>query len=184
LDHDRRPPRRMARLDRPAVRRHRPGPRTGRAGTRALRRRAGRRRLRRAERLGAPRAMKNVQVDWDRWPVREHLAENHRQPHPGDDAVIAHHAAFWRRFGPGELGRTLEFGAGPNLYPLLLAAGASRCVEAVDRSAACVAYLESQLRDGPDESWLPFYARCRELNATLPSDLSQALLRVQVVHGD
>jgi hypothetical protein len=122
--------------------------------------------------------------NWDRWPVEQYLAENYRQLHPGDDAVIAHHAAFWRRFAPGELGRTLEFGAGPNLYPLLLAAGASRCIEAVDCSAACVTYLESQLRDGPDGSWLPFYARCRELDPTLPGDLSQALSRVRVAHGD
>jgi hypothetical protein len=122
--------------------------------------------------------------DWDRWPVEEYLAENYRCLHPADDAVIAHHSAFWRRFAPGELGRTLEFGAGPNLYPLLLAAAASRHIDAVDRSAAGVAYLESQLRDGPDESWLPFYARCRELNPALPADVSQALLRVRVVHGD
>jgi hypothetical protein len=128
--------------------------------------------------------MRDAQADWDRWPVGDYLAENYRQLHPSDDAVIAHHSAFWRRFAPGELARSLEFGAGPNLYPLMLAAAASRRVDAVDRSAACVAYLESQLRDGPDASWLPFYARCRELNATLPTDLSEALARVRVVHAD
>jgi hypothetical protein len=128
--------------------------------------------------------MRNAQADWDRWPVADYLAENYRRLHPSDDAVIVHHSAFYRRFAPGELARSLEFGAGPNLYPLLLAAGASRRIDAVDRSAACVAYVESQLRDGPDESWLPFYARCRELNPALPDDLSEALLRVRVVHGD
>ena len=128
--------------------------------------------------------MKNAHPDWDRWPVDEYLAENYRWLHPADDAVIAHHSAFWRRFAPGALARTLEFGAGPNLYPLLLATGASRHIDAVDLSAAGVAYLESQLRDGPDESWLPFYARCRQLNPALPGDVSQALLRVRVVHGD
>lgn len=128
--------------------------------------------------------MRNTEADWDRWPVGDYLAENYRRLHPSDDAVIAHHSAFWRRFAPGGLARSLEFGAGPNLYPLLLAAGASRRIDAVDRSAACVAYLESQLRDGPDESWLPFHARCRELNPALPADLCTALMRVRVVHGD
>jgi hypothetical protein len=128
--------------------------------------------------------MRNAQADWDRWPVGDYLAENYRQLHPCDGAVLVHHSAFYRRFAPGELARSLEFGAGPNLYPLMLAAAASRRVDAVDRSAACVAYLESQLRDGPDASWLPFYARCRELNATLPTDLSEALARVRVAHAD
>jgi hypothetical protein len=126
----------------------------------------------------------NAAVDWDRWPVEHYLAENYRELHPSDDAVLAHHSAFYRRFAPGEAAVSLEFGAGPNLYPLMLAAGASRRIDAVERSAANLAYLTDQLANGPDPSWLPFWARCRELNPALPDRLAAALSRVRVVPGD
>jgi hypothetical protein len=129
-------------------------------------------------------SVRNRTVDWDRWPVADYLAENYRELHPSDAAVLAHHSAFYRRFAPGELGRTLEFGAGPNLYPLMLAGSASRRVDAVERSAANVNYLTAQLRTGPDPSWTPFYARCRQLNPALPGELTEALARVHVVPGD
>ena len=41
-----------------------------------------------------------------------------------------------------------------------------------------------QLSDGPDASWLPFYALCRELDPALPVTLPAALARIRVVHGD
>jgi hypothetical protein len=127
---------------------------------------------------------RNDSADWDAWPVQTYLAENYRELHPCDAAVIAHHSAFYRRFPPGSLRRTLELGAGPNLYPLMLAAAASRRIDAVERGAAAVAYLRGQLRDGPDESWQPFYARCRELNPALPAGLPDALVRVRVVRAN
>ena len=77
-----------------------------------------------------------------------------------------------------------EFGAGPNLYPLILAAAASRRVEAVDASAGNIAYLERQIQCGPDASWLPFHALCRRLNPDLPATLAGALAHVNVVHAD
>jgi len=125
----------------------------------------------------------NSAVDWGRWPVSHYLAENYRELHASDDAVIVHHSAFYRRFPPGGLSRTLEFGAGPNLYPLILAGAASQRVDAVDRSAACLAYLIGQQRYGPDPSWGPFHARCRELNPDLP-DLATVLSRVLVLPGN
>ncbi|OLB81056.1 MAG: methyltransferase [Actinobacteria bacterium 13_2_20CM_2_71_6] len=126
----------------------------------------------------------NALADWDRWPVADYLAENYRVLHPSDDAVLVHHSAFYRRFAPGELAATLEFGAGPNLYPLMLAAAASQRIDAVERSAANVRYLAGQLRAGPDPSWAPFYARCRELNPALPPDLTEALSRVRAIEAD
>jgi hypothetical protein len=126
----------------------------------------------------------NAEADWDRWPVGDYLAENYRQLHPSDDAVLVHHSAFYRGFAPGGLARSLEFGVGPNLYPLMLAAAASRRIDAVDRSLACLAYLAEQLRTGPDPSWLPFYARCRQLNPALPADPAAALSRVRPIHAD
>jgi hypothetical protein len=127
--------------------------------------------------------VRNSAVNWDRWPVSHYLAENYRKLHASDDAVIVHHSAFYRRFAPGELSRTLEFGAGPNLYPLILAGAASQRIDAVERSAACVAYLLGQQRYGPDPSWEPFHARCRGLNPDLP-DLATVLSRVLVVPGN
>ncbi|MWA09557.1 class I SAM-dependent methyltransferase [Streptomyces sp. BA2] len=127
---------------------------------------------------------RNDDVDWDSWPVQDYLGENYRELHPSDAAVIAHHSAFYRQFVPGSAARSLEFGAGPNLYPLMLAAAASRRIDAVEASAAGVAYLTRQLERAPDDSWLPFHALCRRLNPDLPSTLPGALAGVRVVHGD
>jgi hypothetical protein len=129
-------------------------------------------------------AWRNDDTNWDRWPVSDYLAENYRELHPIDAAVLEHHSEFYRGFAPDSIDRSLEFGAGPNLYPLMLAAAASRHIDAVDRSAANLAYLTRQLRNGPDPSWEVFYARCRELNPALPASLADALSRVRVICGD
>jgi SAM-dependent methyltransferase len=131
--------------------------------------------------MGAP--WHNRDVDWDRWPVADYLDEIYREVRSDDDAVLVHHSAFYRRFPPGHFGRTLELGAGPNLYPLMVAAAASRDIEVVEPSAASVAYLEGQLRDGPDASWQVFYRRCRKLQPELPATLGEALARVRVRRG-
>lgn len=131
-----------------------------------------------------PAATFNDDVDWDSWPVEDYLAENYRTLHPSDAAVIAHHSAFYRSFAAGSVARSLEFGAGPNLYPLMLAGAASRRIDAVEASAAGVAYLARQLDGVPDASWQPFYALCRRLNPALPATLPQALAPARVVHGD
>ncbi|MFD8307610.1 class I SAM-dependent methyltransferase [Streptomyces sp. NPDC059690] len=126
----------------------------------------------------------NDDVDWDRWPVADYLAENYRDLHPSDAAVIAHHSAFYRRIPPRSLRRSVEFGAGPNLYPLILAAAASRRIDAVEAGAGNIAYLERQILYGPDASWLQFHALCRRLNPDLPATLAAALADVHVVHAD
>ncbi|MGW7265323.1 class I SAM-dependent methyltransferase [Streptomyces sp. NPDC054842] len=126
----------------------------------------------------------NNDVNWDTWPVDDYLAENYRELHPSDAAVIAHHSAVYRGFKPNALASTVEFGAGPNLYPLMLAGAASRRIDAVEAGAANVGYLRRQLDGGPDVSWLPFHALCRRLNSALPADPAQALSRVRVVHRD
>ncbi|GAA3934817.1 hypothetical protein [Actinoplanes auranticolor] len=125
----------------------------------------------------------NRDVDWDRWPVTDYLDEIYRDVQPDDDAVLVHHSAFYRRFSPGHFGRSLELGAGPNLYPLMLAAAVSRDIEVVEPSAASVGYLTRQLRDGAEESWQRFYRRCRELQPELPATLAEALARVRVRRG-
>ncbi|MEU5213142.1 class I SAM-dependent methyltransferase [Streptomyces sp. NPDC020742] len=132
----------------------------------------------------SPAPVRNDDADWDRWPVLDYLAENYREIHPCDAAVIRHHSAFYRQFAPGSVARSLEFGAGPNLYPLMLAGAVSRRVDAVELSRANVAYLTDQLDQGPDTSWQAFYAFCRDLDPALPPTLTEALSRVRVTHGD
>lgn len=126
----------------------------------------------------------NDDVDWDRWPVQDYLTENYRELHPSDAAVIAHHSDFYRRFPADGIGRSVEFGAGPNLYPLMVAAAASRHIDAVEAGASNVAYLRRQVDEGPEASWLPFHALCRRLNPALPATPAASLTRVNVIHRD
>lgn len=127
--------------------------------------------------------VRNADVDWDRWPVEQYLKEIYEELHPVDAAIIDHHNAIYRLLPPDSLTRSLEFGAGPNLYPLMLAAGCSRSIDAVDPSSGNVNYLRRQLREGPDDHWSDFYARCRIGNDTLPQSLADALSRVRVVQA-
>ncbi|MEU2236016.1 class I SAM-dependent methyltransferase [Streptomyces vietnamensis] len=129
------------------------------------------------------RVRRNRDADWNAWPVDDYLTENYRGLHPYDIGVIRHHAAVYRRFAPGSLSRTLELGAGPNLYPLMLAGAAARHVDALEPSAANVRYLRGQLTHGIDDSWQPFYELCRSLDPALPESCAEALRRVRIVRG-
>jgi hypothetical protein len=122
----------------------------------------------------------NRDVDWDRWPVSDYVDELYRRIQPDDDAVLVHHSAFFRQFEPGHFDHSLELGAGPNLYPLMLASAVSRDIEVVEPSAASVAYLQRQIDDGPEPSWQIFDRRCRELQPALPIN---PLSRVRVRRG-
>ncbi|MFE0652628.1 class I SAM-dependent methyltransferase [Streptomyces sp. NPDC059534] len=130
-----------------------------------------------------PRTRRNRDADWNAWPVADYLAENYRRLHPCDVGVIRHHSAVYRRHAPGSLARTLELGAGPNLYPLMLAGAAASRVDALEPSAASVRYLRHQLAHGADASWRPFYTLCRSLDPALPASCAEALSRVRVVRG-
>lgn len=127
--------------------------------------------------------LRNADVDWDSWPVQEYLAENYRVVHPSDLGVIEHHSAFYRGLGADSIGSSVELGAGPNLYPLMLAAGVSRDIHAVEPGAASVAYLTRQLREGPDPSWDPFWSVCLQRQPALPATLAEALTRVRLTHA-
>ena len=127
--------------------------------------------------------VRNADVDWDQWPVEQYLAEIYAELHPIDAAVIDHHSAYYATLAPGSVARSLEFGAGPNLYPLMLAAGCSTWIDALEPSAANLAYLRRQLSTGADDHWTAFYARCRQGNPSLPASLDSALSAVHVVPG-
>ncbi|MFE6855027.1 class I SAM-dependent methyltransferase [Streptomyces sp. NPDC057674] len=133
--------------------------------------------------MGPARVRRNQDADWDAWPVADYLAENYRRLHPCDTEVIHHHAAVYRDCAPGSLARTLELGAGPNLYPLMLAGAASRRIDALEPSAANLRYLRHQLDEGPDASWQPFYTLCRSLDPALPESGAEALRPVRVMPG-
>jgi len=130
-----------------------------------------------------PDILRNGDVDWNQWPVDDYLREIYRELHPSDDAVLVHHSAFYRTLEPDSVATSLELGAGPNLYPLMLAAAVSRRIEAVEPSAASLDYLERQLQADTDPSWTTFYERCRQLQPALPPSLAQALSRVHVRPG-
>lgn len=136
----------------------------------------------RGEQSTAP-VRRNRDADWNAWPVADYLAENYRELHPIDIGVIRHHSAVYRSHAPGSLARTLELGAGPNLYPLMLAGAAARRIDALEPSTAGVRYLRRQLAQGPDDSWGPFYALCRSLDPALPASCAEALRPVRVVQG-
>lgn len=133
---------------------------------------------------GAAQRWRNADLDWDRWPVPTYLAENYLDLHESDDAVIVHHSAVYRALARGSIDRAVELGTGPNLYPLLLASGAARHIDAVDRSVAGLGYLRRQLARAPDPIWETFWRRCRALNPGLPATMTEALARVHVRQGD
>lgn len=130
-----------------------------------------------------PEHRRNADADWDRWPVDAYVDENYRRLHPSDAAVIRHHAGVYRELVPGSIARSVECGTGPNLYPLMQAAAASRRIDAVEPGASNIAYLTRQLRYGPDPHWTAFYDLCRALDPALPARLREALARVRVVPG-
>jgi len=59
-------------------------------------------------RCGARTQQRNADADWDRWPVADYLAENYRELHPCDAAIVDHHSAFYRRFAPNSFSRYLD----------------------------------------------------------------------------
>jgi hypothetical protein len=126
---------------------------------------------------------RNADVDWNQWPVDDYLTEIYRDLHPSDEAVIRHHSAFYQTLAPDSVAASVELGAGPNLYPLMLAAAVSRHIDVVEPSAASLGYLQRQLSDGADESWHPFYRLCRALQPALPATLDEALARTAVRRG-
>ncbi|SDZ09926.1 hypothetical protein SAMN05444365_105311 [Micromonospora pattaloongensis] len=137
------------------------------------------------DRSADPAAVRrNGDADWDAWPVPDYLAENYRELHPADVAVIDHHARYYGQLPADGIDVGLEVGAGPNLYPLMLAAAVCRRIDAVEPSAASRAYLRGQLTRGADPSWDAFYAHCRERLPSLPSSSAAALSRVTVSRGD
>lgn len=65
----------------------------------------------------------------------------------------------------------------------MLAAAASRQLEALEHSAKNVAYLRQLSSRGADPQWTPFWLLCRQLNPALPTDLDDVLRLLTIQHG-
>jgi hypothetical protein len=131
-----------------------------------------------------PPLLFNRDVAWNRFDTAGYLAANYGTLHDFDRRIITALSRYYRALAPGSLGRSLDVGTGPNLYPLMLAAAASRQLEVLEFSASNVAYLEQARRSGADPSWTPFWQLCRRLDPALPADLDQVLRGVTVHHGN
>ena len=96
---------------------------------------------------------RNRDVAWDGFDTGGYVADNYARIHEFDRRIITSLSSYYRRLRPGSLSSALDIGTGPNLYPLMLVAAASRRVEALDRSAANVAYLRRAVGEGAPASW-------------------------------
>lgn len=126
----------------------------------------------------------NRDVDWHTFATDNYLADNYTSLHRLDREIIRALSPYYRALAPGSLASALDVGTGPNLYPLMLAASASRQLHALEHSATNVAYLKRACRDGADPNWTPFWQLCRQLDPALPCDLDQVLARLTVHHGN
>jgi hypothetical protein len=127
---------------------------------------------------------RNADVLWDDFDTGGYVAANYATLHELDRQIITELAPYYAALPAAGLATTLDVGTGPNLYPLMLAAAASRRLESVEPSAANREYLHKVCEQGADACWLEFWRLCRELNPTLPGDLAQVLARVGVRRGD
>lgn len=130
-----------------------------------------------------PVPLRNGDVAWDGFDTGGYLADNYTSVHVVDRAIIAELSPYYAAIAPGSVGRSLDVGTGPNLYPLMLASAASRRLEALEYSAANVAYLRRTVRDGASADWAPFWSLCRSLNPALGRDLDSTIGRVSVRQG-
>ena len=133
---------------------------------------------------GATSPSANGDVAWDDFDTASYLADNYATLHDFDRRIIATLSPYYRALGPGSLASSLDVGTGPNLYPLMLVAAASRRLEALERSARNVTYLQRARREGADPCWTPFWELCRRLDPALPADLDEVLRGLTIHHGD
>jgi hypothetical protein len=133
---------------------------------------------------GAAPPRPNHDVAWDDFDTAGYVADNYARLHDLDRRIIADLSPYYRSLPPGSLSSSLDIGTGPNIYPLMLAAAASRRLEALERSASNVAYLRRARREGADPCWTPFWQLCRQLDPALPGDLDEVLRGLTIHHGD
>ena len=129
-------------------------------------------------------ATHNRDVAWDRFDTGGYVADNYATVHPLDRDIIAALSPHYAAIPAGSLASSLDVGTGPNLYPLMLAAAASRRLEALDCSTPNLRYLRRVCEEGAGPSWRRFWSLCRAHNPALPPDADEVLRRVTVRRGD
>lgn len=135
-------------------------------------------------RCGRPERTHNRDVAWERFDTGGYVADNYASVHPLDREVIAALSPHYAAIPAGSLAASLDVGTGPNLYPLMLVAAASRRLEAVDCSTPNLRYLERVCQEGAGQGWRRFWALCRDHNPALTDDVDDVLRRLQVRRGD
>jgi hypothetical protein len=133
---------------------------------------------------GAAPPRPNDDVAWDDFDTAGYVADNYATLHPLDRRIIADLSPYYRALPPGSLRSSLDIGTGPNIYPLMLVAAASRRLEALERSASNVAYLRRARREGAEPGWTPFWQLCGRLDPALPADLDEVLRGLTIHQGD
>jgi hypothetical protein len=126
----------------------------------------------------------NSDVAWNDFDTESYVADNYATLHDFDRHIITALSPYYRSLAPRSVARSLDVGTGPNLYPLMLAAAASRRQEVLERSARNVAYLRRAGHEGADPTWAPFWRLSRQLNPALPTDLDGVLRGLTVHQGD
>jgi hypothetical protein len=126
--------------------------------------------------------MLRPEPDWDQWPAQSYVDQLYATVLTSDAAIIDHHSAWYRQIPAGSVRHSLELGAGPNLYPLMVMGACSEQIDAVEPSSANRAYLNAQIAQ-PDQHWQSFWTYSRNANPALPEDLSTVLGRVNVLPG-
>jgi hypothetical protein len=133
---------------------------------------------------GAAPPRPNGDVAWDDFDTASYVADNYATLHDLDRRIIADLSPYYRALPPGSLRSSLDIGTGPNIYPLMLVAAASRRLEALERSASNVGYLRRARCEGADPCWTPFWQLCKQLDPALPEDLDEVLRGLTIHHGD
>ena len=126
----------------------------------------------------------NGDVAWNDFDTEGYVTDNYATLHDFDRHIITALSPYYRSLAPRSLACSLDVGTGPNLYPLMLVAAASRRQEVLERGARNVAYLGRACREGADPAWAPFWRLCRQLNPALPTELDDVLRGLAVHQGD
>lgn len=92
-------------------------------------------------------------VDWRRLDPDAYVAGNYADPYVADLRLAELLRRAWAELGPGR--RMLEVGAGPNIYPVLIALAHGAEVEISDLHPANLDYVRGQARR-LDPHWLHF----------------------------
>ncbi|MHB9851001.1 SCO2525 family SAM-dependent methyltransferase [Streptomyces sp. Tue6028] len=131
----------------------------------------------------------NADVAWDTFDPAAYIDHNYRHLLAEDQEIVSvvrrHFSDHFRR-NPGRRITGIDVGAGANLYPALSMLPWCEEITLLDRSAANVGYLKSQV-EGYDANWDQFWdVLCEDASYTALGDDPRVRFRqvVRVEQGD